>query len=269
MKKAWCIIVVLSFNYLFAQEDKTFNSYATLEGVKTIEIHNNLCVILYPTYFYGVQINGDRSLKDIIKWKFENSTLILYTVQENTLASNAEIILYVNDLKEIKLSDTASIDTNEKLVTDNFTMYSLGESYYNLLVDCQNFNLIIDGSSTGNISVEAKNVYIDAKGASNTSMKLKSNKVNVKQSDKSIVSLNGKTQSLSATVDNKAQLYAWALLAKDVYLFSSNSEDIQVFAEDRLKINGQGSGKIYVTGSPKQIDTINLNKKTKIFYRLQ
>ena len=269
MKKAWCIIVVLSFNYLFAQEVNTFSSYATLEGVKTIEIHNNLCVILYPTYFFGVQINGDRSLKDIIKWKFENSTLILYTIQENTLASNAEIIFYINDLKEVKLLDTASIDTNEKLVTDSFALYSSGESYYNLLIDCQNFNLTMDESSTGNISVEAKNINIDAKGASNISMKLKSNIVNVKQTDKSIVSLNGKTQSLSATVDNKAQLYAWALLAKDVYLFSSNSEDIQVFAEERLKINGQGSGKIYVTGNPKQIDTINLNKKTKIVYRFQ
>ena len=269
MKKAWCIIVVLSFNYLLAQEVNTFSSYATLEGVKTIEIHNNLCVILYPTYFFGVQINGDRSLKDIIKWKYENSTLILYTIQENTLASNAEIIFYINDLKEVKLLDTASIDTNEKLVTDSFALYSSGESYYNLLIDCQNFNLTMDESSTGNISVEAKNINIDAKGASNISMKLKSNIVNVKQTDKSIVSLNGKTQSLSATVDNKAQLYAWALLAKDVYLFSSNSEDIQVFAEERLKINGQGSGKIYVTGNPKQIDTINLNKKTKIIYRFQ
>ena len=267
MKKAWCIIVVLSFNFLFAQETTTFNSYATLEGVKTIEIHNNLCVSLYPTYFYGVQIKGDRSLKDIIKWKFENSTLKLYTIQENILASNAEIILYVNDLKEVKLSETASIETNEKLVTDSFTMYSLGESYYNILLDCQDFSLIMDGSSTGNISVDAINVHIDAKGTSNTSMKLKSNIINVKQSGKSIVSLNGKTQSLSATIDSKAQLYSWALLAKDVYLFSSNSEDIQVFAKDRLKINGQGSGKIYVTGNPKQIDTINLNKKTKIIYR--
>jgi len=27
--------------------------------------------------------------------------------------------------------------------------------------------------------------------------------------------------------------------------------------------------KIYITGNPKQIDTISINKKTKIFYRAQ
>lgn len=238
-----------------------------LDKLKTIEIHDNLCVMLYPTYFNGLQVKGNRSLKDIINWNYQNGTLKVFTVQENMLASSIEIILYVSELKNIILSETASIEANDKVISNNLTLYSLGDSSYDLIVECTDFQLISDISGTSNLSVTAHNIKIDAKGTSTASMKINADKVIVNQADKSLVSLKGKAKSFSATIENKAKLSAWALLAKDVYLHTLNSEDTQVFAEDRFKINGQGSGKIYVTGNPQQIDTIHLNKRTKIFYR--
>ncbi|MGO4917991.1 GIN domain-containing protein [Maribacter spongiicola] len=266
MKRTICFVTMLCFFRVVAQDSKTFSTYMTLDDLKTIEIHDNLCVTLYPTYFNGLQVKGNRSLKDIIKWNYQNSTLKVFTVQENMFASSIEIILYVSEPKNIILSEKASIEANDKVISNNLTLYSLGDSTYDLIVDCSDFQLISDIAGTGNLSINAQNVKIDAKGTSAASMKIIADKVIVNQADKSMISIKGKAKSLSATIENKAKLSAWALLAKDVYLHTLNSEDTEVFAADRFKINGQGSGKIYVTGNPKQIDTILLNKRTKIIY---
>lgn len=269
MKKVWFLSVIITSLHLAAQDPKTFSSYETLEGLKTIEIYDNLCVVLYPTYFHGVQIKGDRSSREAIKWNYENNTLKLFTVQENILAANAEIIIFVSDFKELKLFQKASVQTDKKIVTDHFTVYAADNAIFDLPLECLDFHLITEDISTGYLTVEAKNTSIIAKGASSTTMKLTADMITLNQKDKSILSIKGKAQTLSATIENKATLSAWALLAKDVYLFSSNTEDIHVFADNRLKINGQGSGKIYVTGNPIKVDTIGLNKKTRIFYRSQ
>jgi len=104
-------------NSLLAHKVDTFSSYETLEDVKTIQIQNNLCVILYPANFYGVQIKEDKSLKDIINWGFKSSVLKLYTTEENTLASNAEITLYVKSFKELRLTGNASANRDQKIIT--------------------------------------------------------------------------------------------------------------------------------------------------------
>lgn len=260
-------VLVLMFGLsLSAQDTGTFSSYETLEGVKSIEIQNNLCAILYPTHFFGVQIKGDERLKDIIKWDFKDAALKLYTTEENTMASYAEITLYVKNFEELRLSGNASVQTDEKMVMETFILNSDENSSYNFPMECAAFTLIAAGESTGYIDLTAQSVRVQTKNNASTSLKVLGGKVNVELTDDSIVGLRGSAQALSATVDKKARLTAWGLKAEDVYLYSSSIADTEIYAKNRVKINGQANSKIYVTGYPRQIDTIDVSKKTKIFY---
>ena len=261
-------ILTLMFGLcLSAQDTGTFSSYETLENVKTIQIQDNLCAILYPTHFFGVQIKGDKRLKDIIKWDFKDSILKLYTTEENTSASYAEIILYVKDFEELRLSGNASVQTDKKMLMETFIISSSGNSSYNFPMECNNFTLISEGESTGYLDLVAESIRIQTKTNASTSIKVLGGKVNVELTDNSIIGLRGSAQALSATVHNKARLTAWGLVADDVYLLSSSTEEIEIYAKNRLKINGQTNSKIYVSGNPTHIDTIDINKKSKIFYR--
>lgn len=266
MKKALNIILILFFNNLLAQETKTFSSYETFEGVKTIQISNNLCVILYPAHFYGVWIKGDKSLKNCIKMEFKNSVLKVYATEENALVSNAEIIIYLNHLQELQLSGNVSVQSNQKVITDNFKLYSRDNSTFSFPVECKNFTINSDGESRGSVTVKSETVRVNTKGTSQITLKLNTFSIVAEQTDNTYLSLNGTTKTLSATLDKKAELSAWALKAEDVYINSTNSNDIRITAEKRLKINGQGTAKIYVRGKPSEIDTISINKKTKIIY---
>ncbi len=267
MKIRLGILTLLFGLALSAQDTVTFSSYETLEDVKTIQIQNNLCAILYPTHFFGVQIKADKRLRDIIKWDFKDAVLKLYTTEENTMASYAEITLYVKNFEELRLSGNASVQTDKNMVLETFILNSSGNSSYNFPMECTDFTLISAGESTGYLDIAAKSVRIQTKNNASTSIKMLGGKVNVELTDNSIVGLRGTAKALSATVNNKARLTAWGLKAQDVYLFSSSTEEIEIYVENRLKINGQTNSKIYVTGSPTQIDTIDINKKSKIFYR--
>ncbi len=64
-----------------------------------------------------------------------------------------------------------------------------------------------------------------------TSIKVLGGKVNVELTDNSIIGLRGSAQALSATVHDKARLTAWGLVADDVYLLSSSTEEIEIYAK--------------------------------------
>ena len=269
MKKSLILFAVLLFNNVLAQKATTFSAYETLEDVKSIQVDNNLCILLYPTNFFGIHIKGDKSLKEVIKWDFEDSVLKLYTTEENTLASNAEITLYVKDFKELRLTGNASVQTERKVITEFFVLYSRDNSTYGFPLECKDFSLVSSGASSGYIDVIAKNVRLNAKNDASTSIKVQATQINIEQTDNSILTLRGKTEGLNAVINKKARLTAWALKAKNVYLLSFNTEDTDIHVDNRLKINAQGNGKIFVNGNPKKIDTIAVNRKTKIFYNTQ
>ena len=266
MNKTMSLLLLLLYVSSFSQESTTFSSYETLEDVKTIEINNNLCVIFYPTYFYGVSIKGDKSIKDIIKTEFKNSVLKLYTTAENSLTSYAEITIYIKDLKELRLLGTSWVQTDKKIITDSFKIHSTENGNFNLPIECKNFSLFSNLESKGSIFIESEMIQIHMKGSSEISMKLNATNVSVEQKDNSYVGLNGKAQLLTANIDNKAQLSAWNLKTKDVFLNSSSSKDIRIHAENRLKIKDKGTAMIYVKGNPKQIDTLHISKKSKIIF---
>jgi len=266
MNKTLSLLLLLFYASSFSQESKTFTSYETLEGVKTIEISNNLCVILYPTNFYGVSIKGDERVRDIIKTEFKNSVLKLYTTTENSLTSYAEITLYIKDLKELRLLGNSWVQTDKKIITDTFSIHSPENGSFNLPIECKSFSLFSNLESKGSIFIASDVIQIQTKGSSEVSMKLNATSVAVEQKDNSYVGLNGKAHLLTANIDNKAQLSAWNLKAMDVYINSSSSKEIRIHVENRLKINDKGNAMIYVKGNPKQIDTLNISKKSKIIY---
>lgn len=261
----WIILFVL--NTTLAQTEKIFTAYETLNDVDTIEIHDNLCVIFYPTYFNGIQVKGNKNVMEIIKWDFENSVLNLYTTEENTLAYHAEIIIYLKGLKELRLSGNASAQTDEKIVTDSLTLYTTDNSTFNFPIECKDFTLFSEGSSSGYLQIGCQNLNIHSKGAATASIVVEADHVNVEQKDESFLQIKGKTRSLSTLLYDKAKISAWTLKADDVYLFSSNTEETKIYVEHRLKLNAQGKGEIYIYGRPRQIDTIAYSKKAKIFYK--
>lgn len=268
MQKLVVLLLMFLCDLSFSQEGKTFSTYETFEDVKTIQINNNLCVIFYPTNFYGVSIKGDKSVQQAIKTEFNNSVLKLYSTLENTLTNNAEITIYIKDLKELQLFGTSwvQVQTDKKIVSDTFKIFAQEQGSFNLPIDCKSFSLNMDVESKGSLVVASETIQLNTKGSSKVSMKLNATNVSVEQTDDSSVGLSGKTRLLTVNIDKKAQLSAWGLKAEDVYLNSNNANEIRIQVAKRLKINDKGTAKIFVRGNPKQVDTLKISAKTRISY---
>lgn len=260
------LIVALFLNGLCAQEVGTFSDYETLDGFKTLRISDNICVRLYPATFYGIQIKGPKNLKNIIKWELKNSVLRLYTSQEDILASNVEITVYTQDFEELQLFDNAWVQAAKKITVNHFEIHSTDNGTYEFPLACKSLTLVSDLESEGSLTMEAESVRLTSKGNSQISLKMEVTDVNIDQTDESVVGLSGNAKTLSATLDKNSQLIAWGLQAEDVYLLSANTGDISIYARNRLKINGRGSATINVMGQPTQVDTISINKRTKIYF---
>ncbi len=266
MKTTIVLFAMLIYNGILAQEATLFNSYETLGDLQTIQISDNLCVVLYPTDFYGVSIKADKRLKDLIKADLQNGVLKIYTSKESVLAAGAEITVYVKDFKTLRLLGDVWVQSERKIMADSFNIQSNDNSAFNLTVACKNFNLNASSNSRGSLFLDAETISMEIKGTSKLYMKLSANAATILQSENTFARLEGKTKSLNAEIGGTSQLSSEFLIADDVYLNSSNSNEIIIYAKNRFKVNGRGSAKIYVKGNPQKIDTIGMNKNTEIIY---
>ncbi|WP_027395078.1 GIN domain-containing protein [Aquimarina latercula] len=266
MKGILFILIFMIVLNISAQESKFYSSYSELGTIRSIEVSDNLSVFLYPSSFNGISIRCDKRLKDIVKSDFQNNRLKLYTLQKNSYANTAEIIIYLKSVKELKLYDQAIIKSKKAIISDTLKINVLEKNFYDLISKTKVFSFRSNGTSEGDLNIESNTADFELNGSTMLHATLKADQVTIEQSDNAIVELIGETKLLEAEINNTSILRARNLKAEEVIINSFNSSAIQLYAKNKLTIQGKGNAKVYVSGNPKKIDTLSMNKKTKIIF---
>ncbi len=160
-------------------------------------------------------ITGDENLMEYIETEVKGGELkIKWKNNYNISTSNdVEIKLAVEQINGVSLSGSGSIESEKKLVSENFNAAISGSSDVILELEVSDLNLAISGS--GN-------------------MKLK-----------------GKTNNLEAAVSGSGEIDAKNMQSKTAELSVSGSGDISLWVTEQLKARVSGSGDIEYTGNPK------------------
>ncbi len=184
-------------------------------------------IVLVSDVENSISIKGDDNIIPYILTEVQNDSLIIkfqddvnirsYTVLEVTVPLN-------NNINEISLSGSGSINGKDVIISDNISLRTLG-------------------SGDMKMSLQAQNVFISIAGSGE-------------------VDVNGNTNTLKVNINGSGDVSAYDLVSKVATLTISGSGNIETTVNDKLTTTITGSGDIFYKGTPQV--TVDISGSGKI-----
>ena len=221
-----------------------------LEPFNSIVLNDDLEITLKKSFGPGYAIEADDNLVDILKFKVEDSTLVISSFYTVTAKKKFDITINFTELKAITLreGDVKSTDiiTNETFFVDIF-----GDSRLDLKVNSGLMNLNMEDSSSGNFNLDVDSLSVAMNSRTDALIYSVSGSKKIDLKDNANLELEGTTDRLVADMTNNAKLKGQKFEAASVRLNLQESSDAHINALRDLELASFGNSKTYLYGNPK------------------
>lgn len=236
-----------------------------LPAFNAIVLEDDLEITLKKSFGPGYEIVADDNLVDILKFKIEDSTLIISSFYTVTAKKKFDITINFVELKAITLkAGTVKCDdiiSSETFIADMFT-----DARADLQVNAGMMHLTMEDISKGDFNLDVDSLNITMKKRTDASIYAVSASKKVTLQENADLKLQGTTDLLDATIADNTKLKAQKLEAATLQLNSTGSASAHVNAFRALTLSASGNTKTYLYGNPELtinefLDTTQLIKR--------
>lgn len=272
MKKSMLIVALLSFSIsIFAQKKPKIKGNRIIneitknipETFNTVEIDDELKVILNQSDQSGYYLKTDENLIDIIQFKIEDSILKVYTTNRIVRSRKLEISLNVKEIEHIILKNNAEVKSDKKLISEKMYISGYGSSYLDLNVKADDVRVTLYDKVRGKIKIKSENTTITMNGKTDLKTYVVTDKIQVAMTKATELNMDGDADYASFDVKDSSKLKAKKMKTSSTDLNTYNSADAYVYAKRNLELYAQGKSIVYVYGNP-ELDVKTLTDRTKI-----
>ncbi|WP_074405490.1 MULTISPECIES: GIN domain-containing protein [Aquimarina] len=272
IKKSILIVALLSLSIsIFAQKKPKIKGNRIIkeltkdipETFNTIEIDDELEIILNQNDQNGYYLKTDENLIDIVQFKVTDSVLKIYTTNRIVRSRKLEISLNVKEIEHIILKNDAKIKSDKKLFSEKLFITGYDSSYLDLDVKADDVRVTLYDKVKGKIKIKSKNVAITMNGKTDFKAYVITDKIKVAMTKAAELNMDGDTDYASFDVKDSSKLKAKKMKTSSTDLNTYNSADVYVYAKRNLELYAQGKSIVYVYGNP-ELDVKTLTDRTKI-----
>lgn len=159
-----------------------------------------------------IEVITDENLHDHINISVKNGELIIDTRDKYLDAEQILLRIYYRDLNEIDVSGAVSLNTENQLQTNHFT-------------------LDVSGACEGNLNVAVEELEIEISGGGE-------------------LTLSGEANHLDIDVSGAGEIKALDLIAQEADLEITGAGEIELSVENRLNVEVTGAGEVRYLGDP-------------------
>lgn len=237
----------------------------SLPAFNAIELNDNLDINLEKANQEGYKLTIDDNLIDVLKFKVEDSTLIISSFYKITSKKKLDITINYYELSRITMRD-GRIQMKDVIESDELTLETYGSSKLQLNANTTLTNLTMDGNSSGDLSFESDSLNITLKDRIDVGIYSTSQRNNITMYGTSSAKMEGTVYAMSVNLFDKANLKARKLDAEGVEIIAEGSPSARVYASEILELTSKGSSKTYISGDAKIdiiqfLDTSELRKE--------
>ena len=232
-----------------------------------IELRDDLDVSLRRSTEEAYAVKADDNLIDVLKFRVEDSTLIISSFYQITSKKKLEIEIAYTQLTAITLSDGRLVAV-DKVSSENLTVNTLGSAKIELGTDTGlvTINMQDNSSGTFNLTTDSLSVHLMNKADASIYSNSFNNLLNMK--DNASLEIDGTADNFEIALKDDADLRAKDLEVRNVVAILKESSNAQLFITENLELSQQGSSRCYLYGDPaislKQFaDTAELFKRQK------
>lgn len=236
-----------------------------LPAFNAIELNDDLDINLQKANQEGYSITADDNLIDVLKFKVEDSTLVITSFYKITSKKKLNITVNYYELSSIKIRD-GRIQMKDVIETDELTIETFGSAKAQLNANANFINLTMEGNSSGDLSLQSDSLNIILKDRVDVRLYTTSERTSIQMNSSSGAKMEGTAYAVSVNLFDNANLKARKLEAEGVEVIAEGSPSARVFASKDFELTSRGSSKTYLSGNPKIdiiefLDTSELHKE--------
>jgi len=222
----------------------------SLPAFNKIEVRDDLDISLKRTTSEGYSITADDNLIDVLKFRVEDSTLVISSFYQITAKKKLEIEIGYTQLGSILLSE-GRIETKDKINADRLRITSLGSSKLDLSADVGILEIVMEANSSGTFNITADSLSVSLENKADASVYSNAFRNQLQMSGNSSLTWEGTADDLTATMSGDASLKAENLEVQEVTAKMETSSDARFFVLNTISISQQGTSRCYLYGEPK------------------
>lgn len=237
----------------------------SLPAFNAIKLRDDLEIRLQNAAEEGYYITADDNLIDVLKFKVEDSTLVISSFYNITSKKKLEITVNYNYLNEITLYD-GRIRMDGVITADELFINTYESSKLELNAEAQTININMEGNSSGDFNLNGEEMNFLLKDRIDVRIYTVSELNNIKMHKNASAKFEGTAAELHANLFESANFKGEKLEADKVFLISQDSPSADVYARNDFELTSSGSSKTHLYGNPKIeiiefLDTSELHKE--------
>lgn len=238
-----------------------------LPAFHSIQLVDDLELTLKRTSEPGYTITADDNLIEILKFKVEDSTLIVSSFYQITAKKKLDITIKYNQLREISLQD-GSIRSDDLITSEALKITATGFSKLNVNADAELVQIHMEDNSTGNFNVRADSLHTALLAKTDVNIYFDGYKNHLEMNDTSSLFLEGTTDVFTLEMLGNSNLKGQNFEAREVQATLGASSNAKLMAITQLNLSQSDSSKCFLYGDPKITvaafsDTSELYKRNK------
>ena len=232
-----------------------------------LELRDDLEVTLRRSTEEAYTVTADDNLIDVLKFKIEDSTLVISSFYQITAKKKLDIEIAYTQLSSIMLSD-GKLTSIDKISSEVLKITTLGSAKIELGADAGLVKIDMQDNSSGTFNLTADSLSVNLLNKADANIYSNSYNNALAMKDNSSLEIEGTADSFEITLDGNAKLRAEDLESRKINATLMASSDARFFVTDVINLRQQGSSRCYLYGDPaielKQFtDTAELIKRKK------
>lgn len=256
MKKVLILLLCLNAGILLGQRKPKIKGNKDVVEVReelppyhSVELKDDLEILLQKTSSPGYTITADDNLIDILKFRVTDSVLTISSFYTITGKKQLDITVGHQGLRSISLSD-GKVFTKAMISSDEFTFKASGTSRAELQLSAPLITLQMADQSKAQLNIDADSMAVEMRHKSDADIYAVAQVQTYDLREDALANLEGSADTLMVKVSEKSKFRGERMQAQDVDLECTDNVTSRVFATRRFKLTSSGSSKTYLYGDP-------------------
>ncbi len=236
-----------------------------LPPFNAILLNDDLDIVLNKSFGPGYEIMADDNLIDILKFKVEDSTLIISSYYDVTAKKQFDITVNYLELKAISVKK-GSVLTMDPIESDELFIDGFGQSRLDIKARAEVLDINLEDASKADFNVDADSLNISLNKKVQANIYAVNEVSLVELEGQSALVFEGTSQHVEAKLTGYSKYKAENMESMSQKVDAEKDSDVRINVLQQLELNARDRAKIVLYGNPGIVineftDSVQLIKK--------
>ncbi len=238
-----------------------------LPAFNAIQLNDNLDIVLKKSFGPGYEIVADDNLVDILKFKVEDSTLVISSFYDVTAKKQFDITINYTELRAITVKE-GSIVSNDIISSDELFVDAFANAKLDIKANAAVMDINMEDMSKGdfNVDVDSLNIGLNKRAEAYVYSVNEVSVVDVEGNGS--LMFEGTSDRMEIGLTGNSKYKGEKMEAGTIKARLENAANARLYSYRDLELSAKGNSRIYLYGNPKItvlefLDTVQLIKKVE------